>query len=445
MKILNFILFFNIINQFLSLIDIPLYEINTSSYKSRKIIIKRSEKKFNLRNLIIEEDIIFLSKENLLYIPISIGNPNQNFKVIFDTGSYALWIPGLGSDDAIKINNHFNKSNSSTFKEKNIDFEFKYGTGYCKGQYGEDIIKFQKVNFSLIFGVASLTQFNVTNIDGILGAFRYYPTQIGELIFYKQLYNTGLIDKKMFSLKKKNNSSNYNLFLGGIHNDFSKNNTGYCFIEGLQGMVYWQCLLRYFIFGNVNNFTDNAVYAYNYQTIFDTGTNLIVCPLKLRNIIFKGLNGKNCHLINDEKKINYLIVCENYNDINDISLVFGNYSFTIPSNDLFIKEDKYYICVFIFAETETIILGMPFFKNFHTLFNDAEGKLQFYSDTTNIINIYDQITFWFSYRTTIISIIVIIVVIGIISFGIFFYLNKKDSYFNSGQTFNPSNPRIVLS
>ena len=88
---------------------------------------------------------------------------------------------------------------------------------------------------------------------------------------------------------------------------------------------------------------------------------------------------------------------------------------------------------------------MPFFKNFHTLFNDAEGKLQFYSDTTNIINIYDQITFWFSYGTTIISIIVIIVVIGIISFGIFFYLNKKDSYFNSGQTFNPSNPRIVLS
>ena len=79
----------------------------------------------------------------------------------------------------------------------------KYGTGYCKGQYGEDIITFQKVNFSLIFGVASLTQFNVTNIDGILGAFRHYPTQIGELIFYKQLYNTGLIDKKMFSLKKK--------------------------------------------------------------------------------------------------------------------------------------------------------------------------------------------------------------------------------------------------
>ena len=434
-----------IIKQIKSIIEIPLHPINTTSYKTPKLKINKTSlsKSKLLKNSIIEEDLL-LTLENLLYIPIQIGTPSQNFKVIFDTGSLALWVPGINSIETTKKINHFNKSISKTFESTDEKFEFVYGTGYCKGIYGIDTIKFQNVNFSLNFGIASYIDFNVSNIDGILGSMRKDPySEISEILFFEKLKRIGLINNTIFSVKKISNSTKTKLYLGGKHNDFNKSNIGSCkLLSGLQNGIMWTCRLKYLIFGNVNDFTKNA-FEINFPTIFDTGTNIILTPFAFKKTIFKGLNSKNCELI-DEEKMSF-IICKKYDDISEISFVFGNYSFTIPNDKMFILQEylgeKFYLCSFVFTETNIMILGMPFFEVFHTLFDDKNQELLFYSDISNIIYIQDKITFWFLYGKMIIIFIIIIIIISSLILCCCCFNSKTEK---KNTLVDKNDPRIII-
>ena len=134
-------------------------------------------------------------------------------------------------------------------------------------------------------------------------------SEISEILFFEKLKRIGLINNTIFSVKKISNSTKTKLYLGGKHNDFNKSNIGSCkLLSGLQNGIMWTCRLKYLIFGNVNDFSKNA-YGINFPTIFDTGTNIILIPLDFKKTIFKGLNSKNCELI-DEEKISY-IICKN--------------------------------------------------------------------------------------------------------------------------------------
>ena len=445
---LNFkiiIILISIIKLSKSLIEIPLYSFNTTSYKTPELKIKKSTLSNSklLKNSIIEEDLIFIS-DRLLYIPINIGNPPQYFKVIFDTGSYALWVPNINCEEKTKKEHHFNKSISKSYKATLEEFEFQYGTGYCKGYYGIDLIQFKNINFSLKFGVANYADLNVSGIDGILGAMRNEPySVINERIFFHQLKQLGIINNTLFSVKRFINSTETKLYLGGKNEDFNKSNIGSCnLISSLSFNLMWTCRLQYLIFGNISEFTKNAYDGLSIPTIFDTGTNIILAPLSLKDTIFKGLNSKNCKLVKENKM--YFILCSNYNYIPEISLVFGNYAFTIPNEKLFIPQiyvrEIIFICSFVFTDTPIMILGMPFFEVFHTLFDDDKEQLLFYSDITKIVNIKDKITFWFLYGKIIIIFIVIIIFISILIFLCCFVCGKKQK----PDIFFPEDTRIII-
>ena len=438
------IILITIIKQIKSLIEIPLYSINVTSYKTPELKIKKSTLSNTklFKNSIIDEDLILIL-DNLLCIPINIGTPPQYFRVIFDTGSHALWVPNINCKETSKKNHHFNKSKSTTYKSTGEGFEFLYGTGYCKGYIGVDIIQFKNINFSFNFGVADFVDFNVTNIDGIIGAMRKDPNSFpNNKIFFYTLKKLGLINNTLFSVKRISNSSIAKLYLGGKHEDFNNTNTGSCKLNpNLQYGYFWTCNLQYLVFGNVNDFSKNAYDGLNIPTIFDTGTNIIYAPLSLKDTVYKGINNKNCELIK-EKEIVY-ILCSKLDNISEISLVFGNYIFTIPNEKMFMKQnmlgEEFYICNFIFAETKMMILGMPFFELFHTLFDDQNQQLVFYSDKSNIIYIKDKITFWFLYKKIIITII-IIVIITILIVLCCLLCKKKEK---KNMLFEQRDPRIV--
>ena len=421
------IILITIIKQIKSLIEIPLYSINVTSYKTPELKIKKSTLSNTklFKNSIIDEDLILIL-DNLLCIPINIGNPPQYFRVIFDTGSHALWVPNINCEETSKKNHHFNKSKSTTYKSTGEGFEFLYGTGYCKGYIGVDIIQFKNINFSFNFGVADFVDFNVTNTDGIIGAMRKDPNYFkNDKIFFYTLKKLGLINNTLFSVKRISNSSTGKLYLGGKHEDFNKTNTGSCKLNpNLQYGYYWTCNLQYLVFGNVSNFPTNAYDPLNIPTIFDTGINIIYAPLSLKDTVYKGINSTNCQLFEENKY--HIILCSKLGNISEISLVFGNYIFTIPNEKMFMKQnmlgEEFYICNFIFAETKMMILGMPFFELFHTLFDDQNQQLVFYSDKSNIIYIKDKITFWFLYKNIIIITIFIIIVIIAISIVLWYLL-----------------------
>ena len=73
---------------------------------------------------------------------ISIGTPRQYFRVIFDTGSANLWVPGINCKKraCLQNKNKFNSAKSSTFSEEGTPFNIKYGSGIRSGYLSRDTV-----------------------------------------------------------------------------------------------------------------------------------------------------------------------------------------------------------------------------------------------------------------------------------------------------------------
>ena len=439
MKIPKFIFYIiPLVNQITSLIEIPLSQININ-YKNPNTKIKKKNliKALNLRNLQIKEDL-YVSANSLVYIPITIGTPPQEFKVVFDTGSIALWVPGKNSEDKHTLKHHFDKDKSTSFKNLNEGFYWKYGSGASKGIYGYDVINFQNVKFNFTFGVANYTDFPSKDLDGIIGAPRYYPYS-RELNFINELFNQKEIEKTVFSVKTISSSNEIKLYLGGIHEDFQKNNTGFCETNENSPYRYiWTAKLQCFVFGDVKNFSVNSNCSKDFpDIIFDTGTNFLIFPDIYQSYISNKLNEQKCKPLQDT------IICNNIDNISNISLVFGYYTYTFPIHKIFTPTKfNVYISNFKFSKDFNIILGMPFFHIFHTLFDIGENKIRFYTEFSEIVYIKKQMPFFFLYGNIILFSISIIFISLLIIFIIFAY--KK--YMNPISEHNPSSSlRLVPS
>merc|ERR1712018_794611 len=65
--------------------------------------------------------------------PLTIGNPPQNFTVIFDTGSANLWIPSekcdphLGTGFACLNHNRYDSEKSESWTEDGTEFKIQFG------------------------------------------------------------------------------------------------------------------------------------------------------------------------------------------------------------------------------------------------------------------------------------------------------------------------------
>jgi pepsin A len=80
--------------------------------------------------------------ENFNYVgTISVGNPPQKLRAIFDTGSTNQWVlSSLCNSDGIKTgkNRAFNPHSSNTFNITTIDVEIEFGSGPLEGVFGFD-------------------------------------------------------------------------------------------------------------------------------------------------------------------------------------------------------------------------------------------------------------------------------------------------------------------
>ncbi|KAF4696124.1 hypothetical protein FOZ62_004035, partial [Perkinsus olseni] len=116
------------------------------------------------------------------YGDIQIGTPGQSFKVVYDTGSSTLWVPGRKCrSTACRRHKRFVESLSTTAhvahnlrsRGDSQLFPIHYGTGDVKLQRETDVIEIDNVTVNgLTFGVSvgeSRSPFATSPADGICG------------------------------------------------------------------------------------------------------------------------------------------------------------------------------------------------------------------------------------------------------------------------------------
>ena len=423
-------------------IELPLKLINTSYSKypkPKKIFIKKNSlyniKSFHHKKKSLISDSqttlscnIELLNSFLFAAEIEIGSNNQKFDVVLDTGSEILWVPEINSVNSnTQIEHFYIPKNSKTSINTAKSFEVRYGTGYCKGYYYQDQIKFlSNEKYDIIFGSANNSIFEVDGAEGIMGLAKYYPNYLLSPLL--TLQKKGVLKYTSFSFKYDNKKGNLVFYVGKPHSDFNTKNVAFCNLlnNNRYEKMLWACKLSYFgLIKNTSNIYDNIniIAKADISIILDTGTNSIILPYSIINYIENKLRKYNCVVgsSEDEYDISYYIVCFDIYNIPDVSLQFGDYVLILNKYKMFFMVDLgfgitgYLLNVQFQKDLDVAVIGQNFFIEFHTLFDAENNILKFYSEykskIINLNNYWEDEEKSFSTGTTLLLIILILLVI----------------------------------
>lgn len=461
---INFIF---IINLFLILffesiyciIEIPIGIMSMKTFfeDNNSIINDKLTPRYNPPKIFMEEGVTKINSQHLFLANIKIGSNSQIFRLILDTGSSLTWVADAQSqiEGLTEASNRFDPNSSSSCIKLYRPFDIKYGTGSCSGFYYIDTIKYiNNKEFQLKFGVAKTAKFDFSQADGIIGLSRMNNDKTSS--FISMLYESKIIDSKLFSFKFASNNLHLPMgkFFIGKHSDFSKKNSFSCDLldNNFQNYYYWTCELKSFLL-------QNSAYTlstnHTISIIFDTGTNFIFLPYEYLKEMEKDLPKIGCKIIEYEEKQEksynqdqptYRLVC-NSNNLPQFQFILGNTTFTIPSSLTFYFNGylaySYVLFVIRNHESNPYIFGSPFFMSFHTLFNDEEKKLQFFPlDNSYIVKKKS----YFIIRH-IIAILTLIVLCGILIYITYLYVKwKKGKLLNEEyQSIIPNDINIEMS
>ena len=304
---------------------------------------------------------------------ISLGTPPQDFKVVMDTGSSNLWVPGSECGSiACYLHSKYDSSSSSTFKKNGSEFAIRYGSGSVSGYISQDILtigdmKVKKQDFGEATEEPGLA-FAFGRFDGILGL-GYDTISVNHITppFYNMI-NQGLVDEPVFAFYLGNTNAGEESVatFGGVD---KSHYTGKMVKIPLRRKAYWEVNLDSITFGKESaDFESTGV-------ILDTGTSLIALPSTIAELLNK--------LIGAKKGFNgqYTIECEKRDSLPDMSFELSGYNFSITSYDYILEVQNSCISAFMgldFPEPvgPLAILGDAFLRKWYSVYdlgNNAVG------------------------------------------------------------------------
>ncbi|NXO11127.1 CATE protein, partial [Oriolus oriolus] len=309
---------------------------------------------------------------------ISIGDPPQNFTVVFDTGSSNLWVPSVYCvSKACAQHTRFQPTQSSTYRVIGTPFSIQYGTGSLTGIIGSDQVAVEGLTVSNQQFAESISEpgkaFVDAAFDGILGL--AYPSLAvdGVTPVFDNMMAQNLVELPIFSVYMSSNPDSLQggeLLFGGF--DTSRF-TGTLNWVPVTQRGYWQIQLDNIQLDGTVTFCANGC-----QAIVDTGTSLIVGPTKeikeLQNLIGAvSVDGE------------YAVECSNLDAMPDLTFTISGLPYTLSAQAYTLVEDGdgATFCISGFQGNDIPpptgplwILGDVFIRQFYSVFdrgNDLVG------------------------------------------------------------------------
>ena len=312
------------------------------------------------------------------YTDISLGTPEQNFKVILDTGSSNLWVPGAqcGSLSCF-LHPKYDSEGSSTYKPNGTEFAIQYGTGSVSGYISKDTLKIGELEIpGQDFGEATTEPgltFAFAKFDGILGL-GYDTIAVDHVV--PPIYNAiqqDLLKKPLFSFYMGDNTNGDEdtvtggvATFGGIDSEHYKGDITWL---PIRRKAYWEVNFDGIGLGN-----DYALLE-KHGIIADTGTSLITLPSELADMINaqigaeKGWSGQ------------YSINCDTRASLPDVTFTLAGTNFTLNAYEYTLEMQG--SCISAFTPMDMpepvgplAILGDSFLRKYYSIYdigNDALG------------------------------------------------------------------------
>ncbi|EDV58974.1 lysosomal aspartic protease [Drosophila erecta] len=314
---------------------------------------------------------------NLEYtIRVCIGTPPQCFNLQFDTGSSDLWVPSskcASTNEACQEHNKYNSSASSSYVENGSGFSLQYGSGSLSGFLSTDTVNIDGMVIENQTFVEAVEEpglaFVDTTFDGIVGM-GFGSISGGVATPFDNIIKQGLVERAVFSVNLRRDGTSQSggeVIWGGIDPSIYRGCINYVPVSM---PAYWQ-------------FTANSVKVRDIllcngcQAIADTGTSLIVVPLRAYIAINIVLNAT------DNGEGEAFVDCSRLSRLPNVNLNIGGSTYTLAPKDYIYElqaDNNQTLCLsgFSYLEGNLLwILGDIFLGKVYTVFDVGQERIGF--------------------------------------------------------------------
>lgn len=301
------------------------------------------------------------------YSKISVGTPPQEFKVILDTGSANLWVPGSTcNSSACHVHTRYNASLSATHKHNGTEFAIRYGTGSVSGYISQDTLWINELEIEdQLFGEATIEPdlFIPTQFDGILGLGHHSVSINGIRPPFYNMLDQGLLDQPIFSfyVGDTNKGTDSVCILGGTDETKYEGEITYM---PLRRSIFWETTLDALTFGN------ETITLTNTGATLDTGTTLLAIPTNFAEFLNLRIGA-----IQRQSDGIYSLPCAKRETLPDLTFTLSGHDFSISAYD-YVLELQDGSCISTFQGLDTsemvgplFVLGDAFLRRWHSVFD----------------------------------------------------------------------------
>mmetsp|Transcript_10038 Transcript_10038/g.22039 ORF Transcript_10038/g.22039 Transcript_10038/m.22039 type:complete len:442 (+) Transcript_10038:127-1452(+) len=315
------------------------------------------------------------------YGKVSIGNPPQDFVVVFDTGSGNLLLPSKQcADEACKSHKRFDASLSTSAvdvafadsPDKAVDkggdrdvVTITFGTGEISGVFMQDDVCIGSLCTSVRFvGATDETDdpFTSFNFDGVLGLALPQMAQGPEFSIMDNLVQSKALKQPIFSVfLSDSEAENSEITFGDIKQDHMASDMFWQPVSRPTG--YWQVEIA-----DVTIDNKKQGLCKDCQVAVDTGTSQLAGPTDVINELSRRLNVKTD--------------CSNFHQLPTLGFVMGEQILNLKPNDYVDKgPDGCEVSLMPLdvppPNGPLFIFGDPFLRKYYTAYDRTNNRVGF--------------------------------------------------------------------